>query len=481
MQIILILLFIGSQFGIYQLTSISDYGVTLVDVFLIAFYILTFKKIFWDGVKLRFSWHPGLWFLFLLYIAIIFSAIPSLLEGNSAWLFQYFKSSSHFLYLSLFALICAVYPIDIKNWRNYFKAWLICALILDIFAIYQIIARAYDWPLAFLQITNYSSSNRFGGPYENEILQLSLRYGDFFRATSIFTEPSALGGFNTYTIAFLVIPIINGYKHFVKSKTFIVFTIIFCVISQLFTFSMTGFVGFLLIFFGIVFFEKVKKLSRYMLISLACLCVIVVADSIFSRNLGVSVVELFTRRIEGIVHWGDVEKEVPGESFGVRMLSGKKAFNVWLDYPLTGIGIGLTQYNKKYDIVFSDFSVMAVLAETGIIGVIGFTGIFVSLIITSISYIRRKKMLANLSDDEKSVASLMFYIMLTQILINYISGNNFIGIGLWIPIATVYSVINIINIKYGRYVVEISLVPKPLKQVVGQSISSYLNSKKQPS
>lgn len=448
-----------------------------MDFMLIVFYLYVLKRVFWDGVKLRFSWHPGLWFFLIFFASVIISGITPLMEGNPEWVLQYFKSSSHFFLLALFPLFCCFYPIEIKNWSAVIKTWLILALAIDIFGIYQIIARAYDLPLAWIEYTNVSIISRFTDQFD-DIQQLSIGYGNFFRATSIFSEPSALGGFNSIILAFLLAPIVNRYHHFINSKMFLILAVVFCLVSQLFTFSMTGFVGFFLFLIAVIYLEKVKILRKYIIYFAILISVIIFADTIFSKNLGVSVVELFSKRINGLIHWGDVEKEVPGESLGVRMLSGQKALQVWTEYPINGIGLGLTQYNKKYDVVFSDFTSFATLAELGIIGFIGLGGFFVALTFITYKFIKDKKLAVNLTEEERRNAGLMFYVMINEILINFISGNNLIAMALYIPISMVFSIVNSTNVKLCRHVVEISLVRKPLKELFAVGYSNLISSKR---
>ena len=474
MQIILFLIFINYFTLFFQIGQIGGFGITLVDSSIVILYIYVTKKILWDGKSLKFSWHPSLWFLVLLIISVFISCIPSILEGNQVWIVQFIKSSNHFFFFAFFAVICSVYPIEIKTWSKVIRMWIIAALFVDIFGIYQIFARIYDLPLAWIAITNVNFTARYA-EHPDEIQQLSLRYGDFYRATSIFSEPSALGAFNTYIFAFLIIPITNKFKHFVKSKVFLVVAIIACASSQLFTYSMTGFVGFLLILAGIVLFDKIKHLFRYTVILLVFCTVVVAADAVFSENMGISVVELFTKRIGGIIHWGDSEKEVHGETMGVRIVSGYKALSIWKEYPVTGIGIGLSQYNKINDLAFADFTFMGVLAELGLTGIIAFVGMFAALFFSTIRFIQQKSQLLAFDDEEKRNIVLMFYVMLVQFLINFISGNNLISIGMWVPISMVFSILNSVNVRMNRYIVEFSVVKKPLKFYFAEAFTTYLN------
>ena len=88
--------------------------------------------------------------------------------------------------------------------------------------------------------------------------------------------------------------------------------------------------------------RRIQHLARFVIIIVSFFVIIILADSLFAENMGVSVVELFTKRIEGILNiaQGD-DKMVVGESFNVRRASAEKALEVWKEYPILGIGAGL--------------------------------------------------------------------------------------------------------------------------------------------
>jgi hypothetical protein len=67
--------------------------------------------------------------------------------------------------------------------------------------------------------------------------------------------------------------------------------------------------------------------------------------------------------------------------------------------------------------------------------------------------------------------------MLLLFEINFITGNNLVTIGLWMPIAMIFFIINIYYVKKGINVKEFSLVTVPLKEKLGMNLSRYLNYK----
>ncbi len=471
MQAAIILIFVSYFLTGFQLTSFAGYGVTLLDLALLLFYATFFKKLLWDGEKITFSITPPLVFVLIMFAVVLLSGITPLIEGRSDWILQYLKTSLHFYFVAGFAVIVAVYPIEMKTWANVIRMWLVFALIINIFGLYQILARAADLPLAWIEFTNVSLARGEGEITAENFRQLSLRYGNFYRATSIFSEPSALGAFNSYILAFLLIPIVFKYKPFINKKFFIITTLIFVSIGTFFTFSLTAILGAMMVIGSFLFMQRIQHIFRFLLISLTIIIVIIGADSLFSKNIGISVVELFSKRIEGILNVGKGEdKFVIGESFNIRRASAEKAVEIWQAYPILGIGAGLTYKNKINDLDFSDFTVFAVLAEYGIIGLMAFLTFFFSLVMISYRLARQKTGDYDMTDEEKALMRVPFFIMIVLFLINFISGNNFVLINNWGPVAIVMSVINFTYVKEKRNLVTIRLVKNPLKDLFVRAV-----------
>jgi O-antigen ligase len=429
--------------------------------------------VLWDGEELRFSITPPLVFLIFMFFVVFISGITPLIEGRGDWIAQYFKTSIHFYFLAGMAIITAIYPVEMKTWKSIMKFWVVLALILNIFAIYQIIARATDLPLAWIEFNNVSFARGSTEGPADEIRQLSLHYGNFYRATSIFSEPSALGAFNSYILAFLLVPFVFNLKHYIKSKTLIVTTMIFTALGTFFTFSLTAILGAFSIMGGFLIMRKIQHLTRFLVILVSFFVIIILADSLFAENMGISVVELFTKRIEGILNIsrGD-DKMVVGESFNVRRLSAKKALEVWKAYPILGIGAGLSYKNKINDLEFSDFTVFSILAEYGIVGLIAFLVFFTSLMMIAYRLARMKYDSKKYDDDERLMMHIPFFIMIVLFIINFISGNPFVVINDWAPLAIVMSVINFEYLSNKRNIIRFKLVKHPIKELLKKSLQA---------
>ena len=475
MQILVFLLFLTYFTYPFQLFAVGTYGFTLIDLNYILLYSLFLKRVFWDGVKLQFSLNSVLIFFLLFIVAVFISAINPVMSSSPLMINQYLKTTSHFIYLILFIFICFSYPISNKIWTNVIRTWIVLGGLINIFGIYQIVARAYDLPLAWLDYSNVSLASRMDLQFY-DIKQLSMAYGDFFRATSIFPEPSALGMFNTYLFLFIFVPYVQGRKQFIRSSWLNGVFFSLMIAGSLLTFSMTGFVGIMLVILAAFLFERSRKLVSSIKFIALGLIVIIITDYYVSGYSGISVVELFSRRISGLIHQGKKQEYTWGESFEVRKQGAELSYRVWEDYPITGIGLGLTGYNKKHEITFSDFSITQALSETGIIGASSFAGLFFASFLLSYWYLKKKKFISILNDEDRRLAGLLFYLMIVMLIMNFISGNNLVVMYFWIPYGMIVSSLNNMLIQADYKVYEFSVTKIPLKEHLKVKLKKYIES-----
>ncbi|MBI5324619.1 MAG: O-antigen ligase family protein [Ignavibacteriae bacterium] len=459
----------------YQVFPLAgQYGVTSLDLITLLFYFYFIKRIIWNGEKLLIGWHTAIYFFFGLLAAVLLSGFTPLLNGSAPQVSQFIKTSIHIIFLGFFVFIALSFQIKTEIWTNVIKMWLILSIFINIFGIYQIPARAYDLPLAWLDFTNISMGVR--GTIDVDLVkQLSLHYGDFFRATSIFPEPSALASFNVIIFSFLLIPYIQKTKSFFQSKILNVILFITTLTGLFLTFSMTGFIGIVLILTGIFLLESFKRLIPLIIVIFSSIIIIFLTDSIVTKFSGVSVAGLFQNRIEGIINYGSVKKEgMEGESIYGRVSTAERSINIWKEHPINGIGMGLISYDKKQGLKFNDFSSFTALAELGLIGFISFTGMFISLLIITSKYITNKKIFEYLEPNQKRLIGLLFYLLLHQVLINFITGNNLVRDSLWLPMGMIFSIINLTIIKQGGKIFTVQLVKTPLRTTFYGAINKHL-------
>ncbi|MFC2130182.1 O-antigen ligase family protein [Bacteroidota bacterium] len=476
MHILIVILFITFFTDVIQLFEVGGYGVNLIDFAFLSIFIVFLKRLIWDGIELKFSVHPGLIFLIAIVFAALLSGLTPLFKGSTPQMIQYLKTTVHFLYLVFFTFICAFYKIETRTWTAFVKVWLILSIFINVFGIYQIFARAYDLPLAWLQFTNVSLTGRSSEDIES-VKQLSLHYGSFFRATSIFTEPSALASFNILIQVFLIVPFVQKMKPFFKSKLLNIIIFVISLITLFLCFSMTGFVGMALIIGGIFIFHWSRRLIPFVAGFLGSIIILFATDSFIESYSGVSVISLFSKRLSGVF---SETQSTAGESIGVRLKSAEVGIDIWERHFLIGSGLGLTAYNNREGVEFGDFSFVAALAEMGLTGLLAFVGIFISLFIITGRFLLRIKEKDDIPDDLKRWSGILFFMMLHLFLINFISGNNLVSFVLWLLVGVIFANIRQIYIETGKKTYLIKFLKKPLKISLNQSILRYLrlNTKK---
>jgi len=464
----------------YQLFGIGSTGFTLSDVVTLSMFFYFIKKTIWDGEEIKIAKNPAILFLFLFYAITLVSGFAPILRGSQGELTQFVKSTAHYHFSLLFLTINILLNNKNENWNNFIKIWLVLAIFINAFGIYQIIARGLGLPFAWLEINNLSYLSR--GMYDTleEVPQISLRFENFFRATSIFSEPSALAAFNALILVFLIVPYIQNFQPFLKSKFLTITSLIFSILGLFLAFSLTGLSSFGLMIFAIIIFEKFKNLGLFVKIFFVLTIFLVIADQIVYAYAGISVLELFYKRVDGVINYIMTNQlsAVEGESFSGRSDNVLAMFNIYRNNPIFGTGMGLTYaspFSEGY--LFADITIMAVLAETGTIGFFAYFGFFVILLVIVVKFLLNRDKLVNVDYNQKRLMLMLFYIMIVYFVVNYLSGNQILNVFSLIMLSLIFNVINNYYINYLDKYYEIRLVKTPLSKLFKQGLVSYVNSK----
>jgi len=427
MNFFIYLLFISSFLTPWQFFDVGDYGVTLLDFSILGLFLSFLYQtiILKDPIKVPDNNMTIVLFLFI--STPIISSVYPLLGGNANYIGQYFKTLIHFYEVAFIGFIFYVKPPSIKTLENCLKIWLISSIAINFFGIYQIFARLYDLPLAYLDYNNVSNISR--GRFESveDFGQLSLKFENFFRATSIFSEPSALASFNLMIQTFCIVPFFQKQRFVFQHKTLNITIFTFSILAIFFAFSLTGLFGlFLIILFILIFYWK--ETAKYVFIGIfACAILIIGADLITREYFETSVIELFAERISGILGFGR-NSIIDGESFYGRFENSIYGVLHWLKSPITGIGIGQTFiFAKQSGQLFIDVSILAILSELGIIGFILFIMIFTLAFKKGYSFIKSKE-----NSPYSYLKGLLFFWMLPLFINNFLSGNNYISFAFWL-------------------------------------------------
>jgi hypothetical protein len=480
------LLFISYFLDAWQLFELSGFGFKTVDLMILFLICRFIKQAFFDGKKYTIPKSNVALVLMLFLLIIPVSLIYPLSTGNPEQIMQFFKTSSHFYYLAFIGLYLFLDPPDEKVLKRCIQIFLIIALITNIFAIYQIFARAYSLPLAWIKYTNVGFIGRGMHQSMEDFSQLSLKYENFYRATSYFSEPSALAAMNVIVVILLVVPLIQKTGMFFKQRFLNILMFVFSTIAAFLTFSLTGVLGYGLVTISLIIFNF-KSVKKYLLpIIISSIVILIIIDAIIYNQLGVSVAGLFWNRISFLFGYGSLTGGMSGESFFGRLGSQIVSIMIWTTSPIIGIGFGGTAFygqqfnntaNLEFRILFPDTSFVCVLSETGIISAILFTAIFALLFYKGIKYINNLKKI-DISPDLKRFAGILFFWMLQLFETNFIAGFPLISDWFWIPFGFILAIEHRMLIQMKAPIYVLSFTKHPIKEYFIRGLNNNINNKK---
>lgn len=424
----------------FSLFYFSTYGFTLLDVN-IFFCLIVFIFSFFAGQKtLKVAINPPNFFLLLFNVSILLSFIEVFISNSAIDYVQLLKSTSHYYYvLTFIILIFSSFLQPDTFYKKIIPTLIILLTIFNIYGIYQLFARIYGLPFAWIEYTNKGIFSRL--EIFTSVQQAIMSYGFFVRATSIFTEPSVLASFNIYLLIFLIIPWIQFRGNFLNSSFLTTVFVAISVVTLFFTYSMTGVLGFLLVFSLVFFIEKFKMYKKALVIILISLGAIFFANYLVKEIVQVNLLEMFSHRFKSLLTFG--KEEIGGESFSGRINNLSQSFNVFTKNYLFGVGMGLLGYQPNFEYMFSDSSLFSIFAEAGIFAGFFFIIMMFSLFYFSIILYKQVQMnLTKVSNKEKKLIGIIPYMVLFEIFRTFLTVNYISYFAFWINISFAFYVVN---------------------------------------
>lgn len=429
---VIILLHFSSLLGIFQLFSFMGYGFTLVDFFLSILYLSIIKQFFLGNRKFKIVDKKIALSIFLLIFAVIFSGIGLFLWASRESYIQFLKTFAHFSFVAMYGIIATVVEINYKTIFSVLRLFIYSSIIINLYAIYQLIARIYALPFAYLNITNVSFLTRDFDREVGEYTQVVLSFENFYRATSIFSEPSTLAWFNMYCLIILVIPLLSHNTSVLSKKWLLYVAISLSTIGLFLTFSLSGLLLVLFIVVAVVVIEKIK-IIRIVSISLGIMALLYLTDIIQMNFTEVSIANLFYTRISGLLSDQTRGKQMTyGESAPDRIQSFENAINLFLDHPITGVGAGNTYYYPKSTKRFTHSSFFHLLAETGLVGIIAFLFLTFQFIKIAIYLNKYRYKFVQEKPELATLQSFAIYLTLLLFFSNYLTGSAIGNYGFWL-------------------------------------------------
>lgn len=462
-SILLTSLLIANIFSTYFIGGISTYGISMVDVVSVIIIFYSMYRLIWKGEPFYIPPFPFLAWISTLSIAVICSAAVPLLSSNAEMQLQWIKTFLHYVYVVVIGLAIIGSHFTVKDIHSTYKFFLYFSIFVSTFGVYQLFARAFDLPFAW--ITMAKDTNLGRGIEFEEWGQLSLQFGSFFRATSFFSEPSGLAGYTMQILTLLFVPFSMKNGSFISSKIMIWVLAFVNIAALVLAFSLTGVAIAITTIVFYLFFEKKISLTGVLKFLFFIPIIVFITDRFVALYTDVSVIDLFTQRIGGIysVLFGGTVQTTGGESFFGRLDTMLRAIDIWIHYPMTGFGLGCTYlYDKVNQLTFIDSTFFTVLAETGIFGIISFVGLFGSCFFFLIVRMRYIMATHSLSPEAKRLISVIPYIFMSQVIILFTT-SFFVAFWIYQTFGIIISVLIAVYEEIGLPSQQFFLIKEPLR------------------
>jgi len=432
---IIILLYFSGLFGIFQVFSIFGYGFGFVDSFMLVIYSIVLVKYVLLNEKFK-VYDPYLTIsIFTLILSVYLSGIGLFFWASEESYLQFIKTILHFTYVGLFGIVVLAIDISYKTIYYSIKTLLISSIFINAYGIYQLFARIFFLPFAYFQVENDSFLTRDFSKEFGEAQQVVLNFDNFYRATSIFSEPLALAWFNIFCLVFLITPYFSKNQELINNKALKVIVLVLLIIGLFLSFSLTGVVLIVLLLTSIIIIEKIQK-TRVFKAFISVVVVLFATDSIQQQFTGVSVSGLFVQRISGLLSIGEKGVNMTyGESAPDRINSISNATNLFLEQPITGIGAGNTYYYPTSTSRFAQSSFFHILSEGGLVGITALMFLFYHLI-KAMNFLKNNRHLHR--RDKPILASLAtgsYYLGILIIFTTIFTGNQIGNYSFWYNLA----------------------------------------------
>jgi hypothetical protein len=345
-----------------------------------------------------------LFWLIILNLSVLLSLYIPLSAKNSTRIEDYLTTWIQFALGSVFFMTVCNFKVDIDQMRKIFKVYIVVAVIVASFGVVQLIGSYWGYGLK-LEFTNVGRPDPHSG-YE-------AITGAFRRPTSFFSEPRQFGNFLVPIWAISIVLLLTKLPVFTKRVSYL-FSIIIClgIGSSL---ALSGYITLFASTFilGIYFFRRgMIKLSSFFVIVLFTLFVI----SMALRESEISIIQIILHRFHTLdrirfIHeqFGTMTSTTSGLFLYVSNI--KFAYETWMQSPLIGVGLNNLEYYSKYGLSGAH-APFRFLAETGLLGIISFTGFIISLLRKNIKLLRSPY----LSEKDKQLVLIGIFLLLTTII-----------------------------------------------------------------
>ena len=378
--------------------------------------------------------------LFLLAAATISMTTP-LLSGKMALIKSAISPYAQYILMFLLFIILSNYRATLFEIKTFIRIWLLTAVVVAVYAIYQVFARKYGLPFDHLTFsTSVFGAHSRGGTFE-----------DFTRPSSFLPEPTYLAAYIIPPIIIASLLLMSPVGRGLVFKPAVLAAILLCLLSALIlSFSMAGYAFFLFVL--AIFFLRtgtfkiaVLSIKTHKKIAAGMVAGLLMILFFPGLNLSGAIVERMRGEIAPIIQM-DIES-VQTKSAGVRLLALWVTLNVGIEHPLIGVGLGnIGAYSDRYVPAWYTYreelssphnAYVQAFAEMGLLGFFASIFLFITALRTINSAMKQSR-----PDSLSWLLLNIFWYVIFFDLIRGISGSPMHEIPRWFDLAVAGMILN---------------------------------------
>jgi len=329
------------------------------------------------------------------------------------------KAAQLLLAVAFFFVISSI-PLGEKELKSSLRLWIFVALVISLYAIYQVFARVYGWPLASIELTNPSVATGGG---EARVID------GFAQVSSFFREPSYLGAYLLGPIVISGVFLLKGSGHLLLSKSLLINWMILAILflALLLTSSQGAYLSLLATVGSLYATDQIDRIGTTKLVMAFLLFLILcgVLLALFDIGFFGAIALRFKYLILNMMH---PLETVEISSYRVRSECTRAALGVGMSHPF--LGVGLNNMSFHTDICEYSLGWSQLVADQGLLGTAALILVFWSLL----------QGLVKLSKETRltsfwSVISLALIFVLVSDIVNGIFTYNWVDLQRWFNLA----------------------------------------------
>lgn len=320
----------------------------------------------------------------VLYLTVSLLSLINLIDARVVQVVDFWTKAIQMLFAAgLFFVISSV-MIGVEGFRGLLQVWIVTATFIALYAVYQLFARLYGWPLAYLELSNPTFS--YGYMTGRSIIGYSQIQG-------VFKEPSWLASYLIGPITLTSVFILDGKDDWLLSRSRLVnLSILFLLCGAFFVSgSAAGFITLVAVVGGASAWAVFHRVGfRYMVRLLQVGLLVLVPLTVFIVLGGQEILSYFDERFGRIAERLVNLTFLEGNTSLARRARGLlEGIRVWLEHPVLGVGMNNFVYHSR-SVVATQNAWAELLADRGALGFLSMLGIYGSALVLLLRRWQRK-------------------------------------------------------------------------------------------